>query len=110
MAGDPSQVLSYRSASAGSRGGRERHPIRTLSPRMVCGGKSALLPMKVRLPMEFGPRIIKPSCTRGAPKDTLSAMKLSPPMDNRSGEIKEAVEISAPEPSLAPSSLYHGAR
>ena len=56
----------------------------------------ALLPMNERLPMWFRPSVMVPLRTLGAPSETLSAMKLSSPMDRRSGEIKEAVEISAP--------------
>ena len=66
--------------------------------------------MNERRPIWFLPIIICPLRTRGAPNETLSAMKLSSPMDSRSGEMNEAVEISAPLPSLAPSSLYHGVR
>ena len=47
---------------------------------------------------------------RGAPMETLSAMKLPSSTERRSGETKEAVETSAPSPTLAPSILYQGAR
>src|SRR3954452_12559639 len=110
MAGEPSQGVSSRRASAGLVGGTERHPIRTLSPTNVFGGSTALLPMKERLPTWFLPTVRRPSRTRGAPKETLSAIKLSSPTESRSGEMKEAVEISAPLPSLAPSKVYHGFR
>src|ERR1051325_5991489 len=110
MEGEPIQVVSSRKASAGLAGGAERQPMSTLSPMIVPGGSIALLPMNERLPTWFGPIVMNPSRTRGAPRDTLSAMKLSSPMDNRSGEINEAVETSAPLPSLAPNSLYQGVR
>ena len=96
MGGEPIQVLSSRNASAGLGGGVERQPMRTLSPITVSGGSRALLPMKERLPMWFQPRVMAPLRTRGAPSETLSAMKLSSPMDRRSGEMNEAVETSAP--------------
>ena len=96
MGGEPIQVVSSRNASAGLGGGAERQPMRTLSPMTVSGGSMALLPMKERLPMWFRPRVMAPLRTRGAPSETLSAMKLSSPMDRRSGEMNEAVETSAP--------------
>src|ERR1035437_6088638 len=51
MGGEPIQVVSSRSASAGLGGGAERQPIKTLSPMTVPGGSMALLPMNERLPM-----------------------------------------------------------
>ena len=51
MGGDPIQVVSSRSASAGLGGGDERQPMSTLSPMTVPGGSMALLPMNERLPM-----------------------------------------------------------
>src|SRR5581483_643465 len=110
IAGDPIQDVPGRNASAGWAGGDERQPMRQSSPISVPGGSIALLPMKERLPMWFLPMIMNPSRTRGAPSDTLSAMKLSSPIDNRSGEINDAVDISAPRPTLAPNSRYQGVR
>ncbi len=60
IAGEPIQVVSSRSASAGLAGGAERQPMRTLSPMTVSGGSMALLPINERLPMRLCPMVTEP--------------------------------------------------
>src|SRR5205807_2904897 len=108
--GEPSQALPSLAASSLLAGVTDKQPIRQLSPITLPGGSKALLPIKERFPISV-PAIVKtPFSTRAAPRETLSAMKLSSLMESKSGEMKEAVEISARRPTLAPRRRYQGAR
>ena len=84
-------------------------PMRTLFPRAVSAGSTALFPMKTRRPIFTVPRVNQPERTRWAPSIPLEAIMHSPPMSKRSGYTRSMVAISQRGPIRAPRARSQGA-